>query len=177
MTLRVVMKSQEFTKLRSHLLGDPKGDERAAFLLASPSNDKATLAVVGLELPQASDLEESSSGYLELRDEVLESLIVRAHALGSALIEAHSHPFDRSTSTRFSWIDTRGLREVAPQLIWRLPGRPYGALVFGERSFDSLYWNTRSTTPAGLIEIKAGRRTHHPTGLSLRDWEERDGSL
>ena len=138
MTIRVQMKVEEFERVRSYLLGDPRGDERAAFLLVERAKAARAFALVEIEFQKGADLAESSRGYLELRDGVLEKLVGSAHARGYALIEAHSHPFDRSKSTRFSGIDCDGLEDVAPQLVWRLPGRPYGALVFGKRSFDRL---------------------------------------
>jgi hypothetical protein len=51
-------------------------------------------------------------------------------------------------------------------MTWRLPGRPYTALVLGPDSFDALQWHPdgRVTTIESLI---VGEERTAPTGISI----------
>jgi len=175
--MRLAMSEVEYEELRATLLGDEDGSERAAFLLAKAEASGDELRVIRQIHPTNHEFDQADWGYLELRDGVLHELIREAHALGAALVEAHSHPFDRSDETRFSSIDRDGLAEVAPHVVWRLPGRPYLAFVFGHRGFDSLYWSSRTARPSGVVDIDVGIRVHSPTGLTLRAWGDDRGPI
>lgn len=160
----------ELEELWSRLLGDEYGAERAAFLFTRRAHDGHTFDLIDILYPEDAELADQHSGSLELREGLLNDLIRRAHEMEAALVEVHSHPFDRSERVRFSDIDTDGLGETAPHVVWRLPGRPYMAFVFGKRKFDSLYWGERVARPSGVVAIIAGSDLHQPTGLTLADW-------
>lgn len=167
------MNPNEFDDLRRRLLSDGDGHEQAAFLLAtlqSPGN----LRVVESVHAGQDDWVRQGVGYLELREGLLDELIRQAHMQGAALIEAHSHPFDWSLRTRFSPIDERGLGEVAPHVVWRLPERPYVAFVFGQCGFDSLFWDLKRPEPSGVVAIRVGEVLHEPSGLSACEWGTAD---
>ena len=169
MRLEIEMSAEEFDSLCRQLLSDTRGHEQAAFLLAtleSPSK----LRVVESSHASQEDWVQQGIGYLELRDGLLDELIRRAHREGAALVEAHSHPFDWSSGTCFSRTDERGLSEVGPHVVWRLPNRPYVALVFGQGGFDSLFWNVKRSEPSGDVVIRTGDVVHEPSGLSARKW-------
>jgi hypothetical protein len=92
-------------------------------------------------------------------------LICVAHEHGNAVVEAHAHDWP-GPNTRFSPVDLDGLGELGPHMTWRLPGRPYTALVLGRDSFDALQWHTGGeiTTIEALI---VDGEHQPPTGLSL----------
>jgi len=163
------MNPGEFDDLRQELLGDEHGHEQAAFLLATLESQGVFRVVASIHTSQE-DWVRQGVGYLELRAGLLDDLIRRAHKQGAALVEAHSHPFDWSLHTRFSPIDERGLSEVAPHVVWRLPDRPYIAFVFGQRGFDSLFWDTKRPKPSGVVAIRVGKVLHKPSGLCAREW-------
>lgn len=166
----------EYGEIAKHLVQADSDEERAAFLFARQI-DNQTLQVDRVRVPDRSAYEGASWGYLELRDGLLGELIREAHILGTALIEAHSHPFDGSEATRFSAIDIDGLEKTAPHVVWRLPGRPFAAFVFGRKRFDSLYWSSRSSAPNGVVQIQIGSELLAPTGLSLGHVKGTHGSI
>lgn len=171
--LDLEMNPGEFDDLRWQLLSDEHNHEQAAFLLATLESQGALRVVESIHSGQE-DWVRQGVGYLELRDGLLDELIRRAHMQGAALVEAHSHPFDRSLRTRFSPIDERGLAEVAPHVVWRLPDRPYIAFVFGQRGFDSLFWEAKCPEPSGVVALRVGTVVHEPSGLSAREWRTVD---
>ena len=152
------------------------GREHAAFLFASPVLGGDLRVVEVTELAPA-DFVKQSSEYAELREHVLQGMIVRAHQTGTALIEAHSHPFARGPQIRFSRIDCEGLEQVGPHVSWRLPGRPYVALVFGRDAFDSLYWEGSGQAPRGSFDILASGKLLRASRSSIRSWRNNHGQV
>ena len=105
--------------------------------------------------------------YIELSDECRIAVIKRAHLTSTALIELHSHPFDSPWAPAFSFADMAGLRETVPHLWWRLPDRPYGAIVVAPNGFDSLVWLKCPHTPACLTALRVDGEELSPTGMTL----------
>lgn len=142
--------------------------ERAGFLFAKPvDSNSETWQVVDSQLLSDNDSYESSSElHLSLADEVRPTVIKRAHDSETAVIEFHGHYWPGS-STRFSSYDLHGLAEFAPHMLWRLPNKPYFAMVIGPQSFDGLVWNDKSN-PEILEAIVIGEQELIPTGLSLK---------
>lgn len=150
------------------------GREHGAFLFATLA-ENTTLTVVDVVLLQPDDFAEQTVDYLELHDGLLQDMIVRAHESNTALVEAHSHPFTRGRRVRFSYFDCEGLAEIGPHVAWRLPGRPYVALVFGRDAFDSLYWEGRERTPRGSVNLLVGERLLRASRESVRHWKRNNG--
>lgn len=167
---RIVLSEAEYKELRSELLGAPDGAERAGFLYVRRRGETPEFQLIDTYYPPASALADATSGYLELRDGALDVIIRDAHVRDAAIVEMHSHPFDKSRRTQFSWIDRRGLMDVAPHITWRLPGRPYFALVFGRRAFDSLCWIEGCTAPPCSVELSIAGSVHSPTRLTIQNW-------
>ena len=162
---------EQYKSVRNSLAvtGVPYECEQAAFLFGRPAKDRE-LHVVDATRLQESDFVLRSDRFLELGDDVLQRLIVRAHETGTALIEAHTHPRATGTRVQFSSLDCEGLAGIGPQLSWRLPGRPYVALVFGRDAFDSLYWENAEERPTGSVDMLVGQRRHRPTRKTERFW-------
>jgi hypothetical protein len=87
-------------------------------------------------------------------------------------VEAHAHRW-LGPSTRFSPTDLDGLQQLGPHMTWRLPGRPYTALVLGPDSFDALQWHPdgRVTTIEALVVdgvhmAPAGVSVHYLAGVT-----------
>ena len=108
------------------------GNEGLAFLIAGKcsGNDWFTLTVRDVLLPSSGDLVWSGTHGIELSDEAKVRVILKARSEGFCLIEAHSHPGVRSGVT-FSAYDWDNAKEFVPYIHLKLPGHPYGALVFG----------------------------------------------
>ena len=151
-----------------------EGTESGAFLFAE-SMDNADLNVVDIAELNPEDFVEQTARYLELREGVLQVMIVRAHRTSTALIEAHSHPCSRGPRVCFSPLDCDGLKEVGPHVTWRLPNRPYVALVFGRDAFDSLYWESGQEMPRGAVDIQFPGNVLRPSRVTLREWRLNNG--
>jgi hypothetical protein len=102
---------------------------------------------------------------MELADHVRPELIQWAHAQGAAIVEAHGHLLPPPTG--FSPTDLRGLTDAVPQLLWRLPGRPYTALVLGTADADALTWHT-ADQPQLPHNVILGRTPLTPTGIGVK---------
>ncbi len=165
--LRIALSGLCYRSLLAALVREKDEREHGAFLFAKPEA-QGLLEVVDVELLQSDHFESQSFGYLELREGALQEMILRAHQSETALIEAHSHPFSIGRVS-FSPFDEDGLREVAPHVVWRLPGRPYVALVFGRKTFDGLFWS-KAGEPSGAVDLVVDGEVLSSTGESLRRW-------
>ena len=116
----------------------------------------------------AADFTHQEGDYLELEDRSRARLIKRAHDLDACLVELHSHP--GSSIAAFSYADRVGLGETVPHMWWRLPKRPYLALVVTETGFDALVWLDNPRVPCRLDGLLAGSRLIRPTNESLEGW-------
>ena len=143
--------------------------EQGAFLFASPAAN-GELDVVDVAVLKTADFVMQSAGYVELHDDALQEMIVRAHRTDTALVEAHSHPLVEGPRVRFSSFDCEGLADIGPQMSWRLPGRPYIALVLGRDAFDSLYWEGRERRPRGSVDLVVAGQLLRASRESERSW-------
>ncbi|SBS77709.1 hypothetical protein MHPYR_470043 [uncultured Mycobacterium sp.] len=145
--------------------------ERMAFLLSQVSSepdDNNTTSWTARDILYLSD--EADYAYqddegMELADHVRPKILQAATKAGAALIEVHSHG-STAWPAAFSRTDLVGLREVAPQMLWRLPRRPYTAIVLHDQDVDALVWTARNTPPIVPDTIGLGDRRLRPTGRS-----------
>ncbi len=166
---------QQYRALRSALVyEDAYENEHGAFLFAAQSGDKK-LEVVDVVILKPDDFATQTACYLDLHDAVLQEMIIRAHKTNTALIEAHSHPFTKGPSVCFSPFDCHGLADIGSQMLWRLPGRPYIALVFGRDAFDSLYWEGRGRRPRGSVDFVVAGQLLRASRESECLWEKDHG--
>lgn len=157
-------------RLVRHLLpAEPDGEE-AAFLFARVERfaGHVQLQVIGEHFVVSNEFRVRTLEYLYLDEEILQAVIKRAHDLGCAIVEAHSHPYHRPGAACFSPYDRQGLAEVVPHVMWRLPDRPYVALVVAPEGFDALVWHERGAPPATVDELLDAERSLRPTGYTLR---------
>ena len=162
---------RQYRALRSALVFDGylKGSEEAAFLFASrPENGELT--VVDVKVLRPSDFSIQAARYLDLQENVLQEMLVHAHKTDTALVEAHSHPFTVGRGVGFSALDCGELAEIGPHVAWRLPGRPYVALVFGWSAFDSLYWEGSDESPRGSVDLLVCGQLLRASRESERRW-------
>lgn len=174
---RLCFESEEqYLNLHSALVreGYTHESEHGAFLFASQSSDRR-LEVVDVVILKPDDFTTQTAYYLDLDDAVLQEMIIRAHKTNTALIEAHSHPFTKGPRVCFSPSDCNGLADIGPQMLWRLPDRPYVALVFGRDAFDSLYWEGRERKPQGSVDLVVAGRLLRASRESQRFWMEDHG--
>lgn len=140
--MRIELSKLQYDQVLNHLL--PSGDPRefAAFMFADYQQitDAPTLIVRETRLLTNADFSIQKSNYLELSDSARIEVIKKAHSSGRALIELHSHPFPGKWAAGFSIADMSGFRETVPNMLWRLPERPYTAIVVAPSGFDALTW-------------------------------------
>ena len=132
---------------------------------------------IDMDLVQEHELE--SSGYygIELGEDIWNRIMAKAFRLNASLIEAHSHPFSEK-NVGFSQYDMKGFKELVPHLWWRMGGVPYGALVFGQRDFDALFWteNPHNYQLLHSIITNEGRKLK-PTNITAQRkcrWKKKD---
>jgi hypothetical protein len=141
--------------------------ERMAFLLAEPTTGPDSWAVVDeLYLTDEVDYAYQGAYGIELADAVRARVLTWATRPSVALVEVHSHG-PLSHRTTFSPTDLKGLEEVVPQMLWRLGGRPYAAVVLGAVDLDALAWSHRGQPPVVPGSIVLGDRTLTPTGFAV----------
>lgn len=79
----------------------------------------------------------ATPGGYELHPDALIDVVNQAVRTKTALIESHSHG---GTFPRFSPTDRRGLADLVPYMLSSLPGRPYGAAVWGDGHAWAEFW-------------------------------------
>lgn len=140
--------------------------ERMAFLLAADEDGRGWAVADEMYLTDGADYAYQSPHGMALADDVRPRVLRWASASGNALVEVHSHGA-LSRETTFSPTDLEGLAEVVPQMLWRLRGRPYTALVIGDGDLDALTWTRRGEPPAAPAAVILGGRMLAPTAIAL----------
>jgi proteasome lid subunit RPN8/RPN11 len=170
MKILLRMPEDVFGDLMRHLLPAGSRREEAAFVFASTTRGEETISfdVLAAEKLGHEDFDSQMDDYLELGDAARARLIKRAHDLGASLIEMHSHPGPWPAA--FSFADRMGLTETVPHMWWRLPKRPYVAIVVAKSGFDALVWLDNPKIPQALDGLLAGNRLLRPTNNSLKGW-------
>ena len=161
-----------YDRVWKHLLPEKPDREETAFLFARSEQSGDTLKLIAQEdyLVQPRGFATSSLYYLELAEETHRLVVKEAFQNDSCLVELHSHPYPRQAC--FSPSDWSGFDEFVPYIRWRLPGRPYTAVVVAPDTFDGLVWNAGYQEPMQLDSIVVDQRFLYPTGLSFsRRWE------
>lgn len=170
--MTLVLASDMHAALWAHLLPRHSRREQAAFLFCGVQEDAGSTVfdVMDTALLGPGDFAAQYNDYIEITDECRIALIKRAHNLGAALAEFHSHPGPWPAA--FSVSDRYGLSETVPHMRWRLKGRPYLAVVVAPTGFDALAWLDDSPVPSALSGIRVGSMVHLPTNASLEGWED-----
>ena len=167
--MRLSMPTNSWHLIRRHLLPEPSHNEEAAFLFGRHIDTTESIELIDYQLLSSEHFVTQDIDYLELRDEVRANLIKKAHDLSACLIEMHSHPGNLPAA--FSLLDVVGLREIVPQMLWRLRNRPYVALVVADLSFDAFVWHHDASKPQHLDAIDLENLALAPTNLSFWRWQ------
>lgn len=175
---QIIIPEAVYRPLRAHLFQNRM--EQGAFLLARPENGRGTLRLRVFDLypihPTGWDTQ--SSVYLEMADAERARVMKVGRDGGWSLIECHSHPGSGS-NVHLSQSDHAGLSEFVPYARWKLDGRPYAALVWGEASVDGRIWHGdfQIAWPITAVLIK-GRLRHTTVGTAkspsrwIRFWRQ-----
>jgi hypothetical protein len=157
------------TRIWNHLLPNPATRESAAFMFASVQEFAHALVLTAQDFMLVGEdgFWAQDDDYIELSDETRISIIKKAHRTNTALVELHSHPFDGPWAPAFSIADMNGFRETVPHMWWRLPSRPYAAIVVAPSGFDSLVWKRSPHSPVSLTALRMDGEALLPTGMTL----------
>ena len=159
----------QYTEIWEHLLPEDSLNESAAFIFAEfiESNSSLVLVAQDVFLVGRDGFEAQYDDFIELSDETRVSIIKKAHKTNTALIELHSHPFNSPWAAAFSLADMNGFEETVPHIWWRLPERPYAAIVVAPCGFDSLVWLNAPHSPECLTALRVDGQILHPTKITL----------
>jgi len=169
MHLFIDLSRRQYRTVWDHLLPDSACRENAAFIFAeyTKAEQSVALATKDYFLVDQSGFRVQRDDYIELTDECRIEIIKHAHQKKLALIELHSHPFNDPRASQFSWSDLKGFEETVPHMWWRLPNRPYAAVVASPYGFDSLVWHKNPYIPDYLTALRVDGEQLKPTCRSL----------
>jgi hypothetical protein len=170
MRYTVSMPEAMFERLRRDLFQNEL--EQAVFLYAEHRQDDNGIHVTAVDyhLVPPEGWEIQHEFHLELTDEERARVLKRARDGGYALIDCHSHP-PVLDDVEFSPSDVWGITEFAQYVRWKLGGRPYAAMVWGQASVDAVGWHADFKSPSPISEILvegSPRRTLVPRYSFLR---------
>lgn len=159
---------RQYTEIWEHLLPEGATYESAAFIFAEfqEVNQSLVLKAQDYFLVGKDGFKAQFGDYIELSDKARVSIIKKAHQTNTALIELHSHPFNSHWAAAFSLADMNGFEETVPHMWWRLPGRPYAAIVVSPCGFDSLVWQQDPHSPECLTALRVDSELLRPTGMT-----------
>jgi len=159
----------QYENIWGHLLPEGATRESAAFVFATfhESNQSLVLKATDYFLVGQGGFKAQYDDFIELSDESRIAIIKKAHQTNTALIELHSHPFNSPWAAAFSLADMNGFEETVPHMLWRLPGRPYAAIVVSPCGFDSLVWLKDPHSPKCLSALRVDSELRKPTGMTL----------
>ncbi len=144
--------------------------EQAAFLFATTETEYGAVRfhVEDSYLVPASGWDVQMDVYLEMTDEERAKILKMARDRNAAIIDCHSHPHSQE-DVWFSPSDLAGINQFAQYTKWKLKGRPFAALVFGETSIDGVVWQGEfaGAEPLGALAV-VGQARLIPTGSWFR---------
>ena len=151
---KLVISRSHWEKSKAHLL-KMNGEHFVFFLcgVAKFNDDGVSFFVRDVIPIQDTDIQQAKGKGLQLSLEVLLRITNRARKEGLALVEAHSHPWVK-TSVRFTKTDLDGLKEFVPYILDDLPSEPYAATVWGQESVDGLCWRSSTKNQIPLEEVR-----------------------
>lgn len=146
--------------------------EQGAFLFAEArsKNGELNLVVADYYLVPASGWEVQAEVYLQMKDSERAKIMKLAREKNLCAIDCHSHPH-ASDDVWFSPSDIAGITEFAQYAKWKLGGKPFAAMVWGEQSVDAILWQEEFSEAQRLAAIKIVgnlNQTLIPTGSWFR---------
>ncbi len=150
-----IFTQEMFSTLRSHLLGNPKGQEEAAALIAGIVETKRQLRLLVREvvpIPDEYVLHKSSVG-LQIHPDFLSRQLKECRLSGSAFMLAHSHPLG-SRHVQFSGVDDAGEEALFPKILSLNEGLPVGSIVMSPKSLSARVWLPSENRPRPVDEVR-----------------------
>lgn len=170
MSRTIVIPANVAVTLRHHLFRNHL--EQGAFLFAEVKQNLLGmhLFVKDFYLVPADGWEVQEDVYLQMKDSERAKIMKMARDKNLSAIDCHSHP-RAADNVWFSPSDVAGINEFAQYAKWKLPGKPFAAMVWGEKSVDAVLWYGDFARGQRVHKIKiAGTptKTMAPTGSWFR---------
>ena len=165
--MNVIVPDSVFQRLHAHLFQDEL--EQEAFLFGRVTADE--LRVEDLYVVPSGGWDVQLEVYLEMKDSERGKIMQMAIERQCDLIDCHSHP-GALDDVWFSPSDVAGITAFAQYAKWKLRGRAYVAMVWGESSVDAVAWSGDFGKPApvGSINVEDIGACHlTPTGSWFRE--------
>jgi hypothetical protein len=149
----IVISETIYKPLRKHLFQSRV--EQGAFLFARTETDAAELRLIveNHYLVPARGWEVQMEVYLQMRDSERAKIMKRARDKNLAAIDCHSHP-GAGGDVWFSPSDVAGITEFAQYARWKLVGKPFAAVVWGEESLDAVIWQGEFTQADRIDDVR-----------------------
>ena len=143
--------------------------EQGAFLFSRTrsAENELLIEVVDCYLIPAEGWEVQLDVYLEMKDQERGKIMKMARDCG--VVDCHSHP-DSQDEIAFSPSDRKGITEFAAYAKWKLPGKPYVAMVWGESSVDAVVWHDSFEAPWQLGEVRVTSPTRTRVATPRGKW-------
>ena len=153
MITEIIIPSGIAEGLRRHLFQNEI--EQGAFLFARTETGEQTLSLVveDFYLVPADGWDVQMDVYLQMKDSERAKIMQMARAKNLCAIDCHSHPHAGS-EVWFSPSDILGITEFAQYAKWKLHGKPFAAIVWGEDSADAVVWSGGFEGPATADAIQ-----------------------
>lgn len=153
MSISIIIPAEIAEPLQQHLFQNDI--EQGAFLFARAEHNADGLALVVEDsyLVPPRGWEVQMEVYLQMKDSERAKIMQLARAKNLCAIDCHSHPHAEG-DVWFSPSDVAGITEFADYAKWKLDGRPFAAIVWGEASVDAVVWRGDFAGPMTAAEIR-----------------------
>ncbi len=139
-------------------------EEGAAFLSVEPAAGQ--LVTRSYRVFDREELDGGGGGELALSEEVQVQELAAIKRGGHGVVEAHTHP-DADRTVTFSSYDEQQLPDFARYVSRKLPGLPFGALVFGRNAYDGRAYSSKGTD--SLVLRPVGEEAARPAWVGGDD--------
>ena len=129
--------------------------EQGAFLFARPEQGDCGLRMIveDFYLVPPRGWEVQMEVYLQMRDSERAKIMKLARDKNLAAIDCHSHPH-AGDDVWFSPSDVAGITDFAQYAKWKLVGKPFAAMVWGEGSVDAVIWQGDFTSAERVDSVQ-----------------------
>jgi hypothetical protein len=170
MSSNIIIPSGIAEALRRHFFQNEL--EQGAFLFAEAKREDGELNLVAADyyLVPASGWEAQVEFYLQMKDSERAKIMKLAREKNLCAIDCHSHP-RACDDVWFSPSDVAGITEFAQYAKWKLRGKPFAAMVWGEQSVDAVLWQVEFSHAERVAQVKIignAEQTLTPTGSWFR---------
>lgn len=162
----IIIPSDVGREMRHHFFQNDV--EQGAFLFAEAKREGETLNLIVADcyLIPARGWDVQVEVYLQMKDSERAKIMMLARQKNLCAIDCHSHP-NAHDDVWFSPSDVAGITDFAQYAKWKLGGKPFAAMVWGEKSVDAVVWQDDFASARGVATIEIvgdSNQTLTPTG-------------